>query len=166
MPYYIKIRDKAFGPLDEEELLAMKTQGKLTKMTEISENKSEWFFAESLDFLFPRMPLGSLPTEFSPAASAQEPAEWYYSLDGKAGFGPMTRSAIVHMLKAGTLQGNSLVWKQGQGSQQVQSIPEFSGQGGTPFQASPPRTGTSCPTCGNPFVGAAAVCPQCGTLTR
>ena len=164
MPYYIKIRDKALGPLGEEELLAMKTQGKLTKMTEISENKLDWFFAETLDFLFPRMSLGSLPSEFSSPGSAQEPAEWYYSVDGKAGFGPMTRSAIVQMLQAGTLRGESLVWQQGQGAQQIRTVPAFSGQGGVPSQASPLRAGTSCSACGNPFVGAAPQCPQCGAL--
>jgi len=45
-----------FGPLDEEHLQNMKTQGKLSRTTKISENKTDWRNADTLPFLFPTPP--------------------------------------------------------------------------------------------------------------
>ncbi len=168
MPYFINIRGKAFGPFDEAALANMKTQGKLSRATEVSENKVDWFPAESLDFLFPAAPSpmgmagglsagGSFPGASSsgiygtpPTPSAiQEPADWFYSADGKEGFGPVSRSVIQKMLQAGTLQGESLVWQQGQNAQQIKSVPAFSSQGGlqqaSPFSGPAPQQAPTRP---------------------
>ncbi|MDR0336362.1 MAG: DUF4339 domain-containing protein, partial [Planctomycetaceae bacterium] len=53
MQYYIRIRGKEFGLFDEDQLKAMKTKGKISRTSEISENKINWFPAENFEFLFP-----------------------------------------------------------------------------------------------------------------
>ena len=137
MTYFIRIRGKAFGPFDEEQLLNMKSQGKLGKTTEVSENRTDWQPAESLDFLYhkPDPKLDQKDTGsgggiggsqiYLPQA-AQEPAEWNYSVNGTEGFGPVTAAAIEQMLRSGHLTGNSYVWQQGQNARLIKNEPRFS----------------------------------------
>ena len=129
--YYIRIRGKAFGPLDEEQLLNMKSQGKLSKTTEISENRADWQPAESLDFLYPQpahsngstgQPTGQV---YPSQQTTREPANWNYSVNGTDGFGPVTASAIEQMLQSGHLNGNSYVWQQGQNARFIKNEPRF-----------------------------------------
>lgn len=190
MPYYVRIRGKAFGPFDEEQLKEMKSKGKLGRTTEISENKVEWQTAENVSFLFtPSATLGLSSSAANPfqsqSFSASEPADWFYSVNGAEGYGPVTRSAILQMLQAGTLQGESLVWQQGQNAQRLNTVQAFSGQAmPSPPTAYPPQLhqpsypqqqqqqpqqqftpggNLFCSACGNSVVPTAHICPQCGS---
>ena len=128
MTYFIRIRGKAFGPFDEEQLLNMKSQGKLGKTTEVSENKTDWQPAGSLDFLYPQeMDLsGGSTSQVYSTQTAPEPADWNYSVNGTEGFGPVTAAAIEQMLRSGHLNGNSYVWQQGQNARFIKNEPRFS----------------------------------------
>jgi len=132
MTYFIRIRGKAFGPFDEEQLLNMKSQGKLGKTTEVSENKTDWQPAETLDFLYPQVSSGSSLTNQAYSTGGQvystqaEPADWNYSVNGTEGFGPVTVAAIEQMLRSGHLNGNSYVWQQGQNARFIKHEPRFS----------------------------------------
>ncbi|MDR1963108.1 MAG: hypothetical protein LBQ50_04970 [Planctomycetaceae bacterium] len=53
MQYYIRFRGKAFGPFGEKQLLLMKAQRKLSRTSEVSEDKIVWQSASELNFLFP-----------------------------------------------------------------------------------------------------------------
>lgn len=129
MNYFVRIRGKAFGPFTEEQLLEMKSKGKLGKTTEISENKIDWQSAGDLGFLFPPpAPVDSGRGLTTPTSGlAPEPADWFYSADGKEGYGPVTHGSIVQMMQSGTLHGESLVWQQGQNARSLKSEPKFSG---------------------------------------
>lgn len=129
MTYFVRIRGKAFGPFDEERLKEMKSKGKLGKATEVSENKIDWQPAGDLDFLFPSALPPALP-DLAATQAGLEPADWFYSVNGTDGYGPVTRAIVVQMLQAGTLQGESLVWKQGQNARALKTEPAFSGTGG------------------------------------
>ncbi|MDR2757098.1 MAG: GYF domain-containing protein [Planctomycetaceae bacterium] len=186
MQYYIKIRDKAFGPFDEEQLLEMKTKGKFCKTTEVSEDKTGWVTAENLEFLFPTSP----PQPTSPetynvtllqrdismknidSSVPPELAIWFYSVNGTEGFGPVTHTTIVQMIQAGTLRGESLIWQQGQNAQQIRAVQTFteyfssstmpsSYQQQTGFQ--PENASLFCSSCGQPVVQTAQICPRCGS---
>ena len=135
MSYFIRIRGKAFGPFDEEQLLNMKSQGKLGKATEVSENKTDWQPAESLDFLYPQTTTtssGSTSQAYSTGGqvystqASPEPADWNYSVNGTEGFGPVTAAAIEQMLRSGHLNGNSYVWQHGQNARFIKHEPRFS----------------------------------------
>ena len=52
MSYFVRISGKIFGPFDETQLLEMKSKGKISRMTEVSENKRDWQPAETLMFLY------------------------------------------------------------------------------------------------------------------
>lgn len=210
MQYYIRVRGKAFGPFDENQLQEMKVKGKLARTTEISENRVEWKTAEEYGFLFtkdvfsgpppqnpqeqpasqPQNDLYSLespggmswPSAAQPTMQAERP-EWFYSVNGTEGFGPVTASAIIQMLQNGKLNGESYLWQQGQNAQHLRTVSTFSGyvqpavpnlpQGAPSYQtsASPSaanpfqqtNSGTFCSACGNPVVQSAAICPRCGT---
>lgn len=139
MQYYIRIRGKVFGPFDEKQLLDMKMKGKIGKTNEISENKIEWKSAELFDFLFPvttstasaqnSSPGSPSPFQTSGAENSQlhvpEPPEWFYSVNGTDGYGPVATSAIIQMLHQGTLQNDSYVWKQGQNAMRLDTVPTF-----------------------------------------
>lgn len=182
MPYFVRIREKSFGPFEENELLDMKSKGKLSRMTEISENRVDWHPAESYAFL-------GFPTAAAPQSEATYPvgeagrqtqqsevANWFYSVNGTEGFGPVTPSAIVQMIQSGTLRENSYAWQEGQLAQHLHLIPAFSAL----FSASPPQgtgmsqpasttpfqpnaSGVFCASCGNPVLSTSAICPRCGS---
>jgi hypothetical protein len=67
MQYYIRIRGKEFGPFGEDQLKKMRVNGKLSRTTEVSENKAEWFPAENLEFLFSMA--SALPTSLQITSS-------------------------------------------------------------------------------------------------
>jgi uncharacterized membrane protein YhaH (DUF805 family) len=182
MAYYIRIRGKAFGPFSEDQLKEMKTKGKLSRTSDVSENRTDWFPAENLDFLFHETSSSSssLTLDFSAKnpkpPSIPESADWFYSINGTEGFGPVTRTSIVQMIQSGTLRGESLVWQQGQNAQQIQTVQLFAGyfssstnsaatssldQPQTGFQSG--NTGLFCSSCGNPVVQTAQICPRCGS---
>jgi uncharacterized membrane protein YhaH (DUF805 family)/predicted RNA-binding Zn-ribbon protein involved in translation (DUF1610 family) len=185
MQYYIRIRGKVFGPFDEVKLNDMRTKGKLSRTSEVSENKVEWFSAENLEFLFPLAlsETTSSGTSISNSNSGManlppsEPAIWFYSVNGTEGFGPVTQTAIVQMIQTGTLRGESLVWQQGQNAQQIRTVQTFVESfsspvimPATPVQQQPQQTrfqpentGLFCASCGNQVVQTAQICPRCGS---
>ena len=120
MSYFVRIKGRAFGPFDEPQLLEMKSQGRISRTTEISENRIDWQAAESLTFMFPQEPANA------GQSSPNEPADWFYSLNGKEGYGPVTATAIEQMLRSGQLNDNSYVWQQGQNARFIKSEPRFS----------------------------------------
>ncbi|MDR0704606.1 MAG: DUF805 domain-containing protein [Planctomycetaceae bacterium] len=184
MAYYIRIRGKAFGPFDEDQLKEMRVKGKLSRTSDVSENKTDWFPAENLGFLFLSAPSQTTSSGNSAAYSLSldsgtttsppsEPADWFYSINGTEGFGPVTRNSIVQMIQSGTLRDESLVWQQGQNAQQIQTVSLFSGYFSSPANSSsfhqqqtgfqPGNTGLFCSSCGNPVVQTAQICPRCGS---
>ncbi|MDR2757097.1 MAG: DUF4339 domain-containing protein, partial [Planctomycetaceae bacterium] len=130
MQYYIRIRGKEFGPFGEDQLKKMRVNGKLSRTTEVSENKTEWFPAENLEFLFPTPKQASSQTKSSDTSisvspTTSEPAEWFYCVNGTEGFGPVTQTDIVQMIQARTLRGESLVWQQGKNAEKIHTINTF-----------------------------------------
>ncbi|MDR3182420.1 MAG: GYF domain-containing protein [Planctomycetaceae bacterium] len=192
MSYYVRIKGKPFGPFDEKQLSEMMTKGRIGRTTEVSANRQEWAAAETLAFLFPpatpaasSVPALPSASSFYPTAAplmnsstyavASESEDWFYSTDGTAGFGPVAQSTVVQMLQGGTLQGESLVWKQGQNAQKIRTVREFAGhfapqlpvrQNGSSPSAQQNHTGLFCAACGNPVVQTAQICPKCGSPIR
>ena len=123
MAYFVRIKGKAFGPFDEMQLLEMKSKGKITKSTEISSNsKDDWQSAETFPFLYEPVQV----SHSGPQSSSNEPANWFYSLNGTEGYGPVTAMAIEQMLQSGQLNSNSYVWQQGQNARLIKNEPRFS----------------------------------------
>lgn len=151
MQYYIRIRGKSFGPFDENQLLEMKTKGKLSRATEVSSNRTEWIQAEELEFLYQKVPEPlrqnvSEPALTSSPNAAQEQADWFYSVNGTEGYGPVTSAGIIQMIQGGRLNGESYLWKQGQNAQYLENVQPFSAYVGTqtfPASTSPSVTSTA-----------------------
>ena len=153
MAYFVRIKSRVFGPFDEPQLLEMKSKGKITRVTEVSENKYAWQAAETLTFLYEPV---QTPPQTPTAWASPEPAEWFYSINGTEGYGPITATAIEQMLQSGQLSGNSYVWQQGQNARFIKSEPRFSGTGGTPMIPSSvtSTTRSDTPNIGGEITGA------------
>ena len=137
MAYFVRIGSRVVGPFDESQLLDLKSKGKITRSTQLSGNKSDWQAAESFDFLFEP----AKETHSAQQSSPNESANWFYSLNGTEGFGPVTATTIEQMLQSGQLNSNSYVWQQGQDARFVKSEPRFNGA--TPPKPSQDNTGTT-----------------------
>jgi hypothetical protein len=138
MPYFIRVKGKAFGPFDETQILDMKAKGKISRTTEMSGDKLNWQSAETYPWLFePLHPQGS------PAADSgsNEPKDWYYSTNGKEGYGPVPAATIMQMLQSGELSLNSYVWQDGQNARFVKDEPMFQSppNGGKPHSPNIPQ---------------------------
>jgi S1-C subfamily serine protease len=123
MSYYLRFRGKIFGPFDSEQLKDMKTKRSINKNSEISENKVDWFPAGLLTFLFSSPP--------APQTSSIDPisdtmlSDWFYSVNGAEGYGPVTQSSIIQLIQSGTLHARSYIWQEGQNAQPISTIQPF-----------------------------------------
>ena len=124
MSYFVRIKGKVFGPFDETQLLDMKSKGTITRRTEVSENNQrDWQSADSFSFLYEPAPATPEPDQ----SSGGEPANWFYSLNGKEGHGPVVAAVIEQMLQSGQLNGKSYVWQQGKTAGFIKNEPLFAG---------------------------------------
>ncbi|MBR5709495.1 MAG: DUF4339 domain-containing protein [Thermoguttaceae bacterium] len=145
MRYFVKLAGKAFGPLEEDKIVEMYQSGRLKDPVEISRDKKEW---EAIDnILPPPSPSPTLPIlpdfsfsdtlldeNFEPlpvageiTSSFNDPNDsvWYYSNDGRNGYGPVSKSNLATMLQCDMLKPRSLVWRQGENSRPISAVPEL-----------------------------------------
>ena len=152
---YVRIRGKSVGPLDNAKVQELVRQGKISRASEVSDDGENWVRASEYGSLFahdgagergawngnlvdssaaPSKPRGM--NDFLPASvKTDEPVTWFYSTDGRAGFGPHTRTEIGVLIRQGTLKPDGLVWKQGEMADTVrytQDFAEFLIPGGKP----------------------------------
>jgi hypothetical protein len=163
MSYFVRIKSRVFGPFDEPQLLEMKSKGKITRMTEVSENnKSDWKSAEAFPFLFESAPSAHSASQ----PSADDPAEWFYSTNGTEGYGPVTASAIEQMIQSGQLSNNSYVWQNGQNARLVKNEPRFSAPSGSSTSPTPAEhtENKSLVISGEPVYSAEIVRPLANSL--
>ena len=153
---YVRIRGKSVGPLDNAKVQELVRQGKISRASEVSDDGENWVRASEYGSLFtsdgvsergvwngnlvdgsaaaPSKPRG-MNDFLSTNAKSDEPVIWFYSTDGRAGFGPHTRSEIGVLIRQGTLKPDGLVWKQGEMADTVrytQDFAEFLIPGGKP----------------------------------
>ena len=142
---YVRIRGKSVGPLDNAKVQELVRQGKISRASEVSDDGETWVRASEYGSLFthdgvnergmwdgnlvdssatPSKPRGM--NDFLPAgAKSDEPIIWFYSTDGRAGFGPHTRTEIGVLIRQGTLKPDGLVWKQGEMADTVRYTQDF-----------------------------------------
>lgn len=120
MSYFIRLRDKIYGPFDEARLKKMRDTGKIGRTTDISEDGIVWQPAGASGILYP----STRPS--TPSAVVVEPEPWFYSVDGSEGYGPVSESVIVESLRSGRLGQGSYVWREGERARPLRSVPEFS----------------------------------------
>ena len=144
--YYVRIRGRVFGPLEENQIVAMVRQGKLGRMNEISTDNRQWVRADEFEQFFPKhtpkhKPSDSLklledetpdkgpsPHSGQNTASKREIASatiWYYSNDGKTGLGPFPKNDIVQMIEQGQITGQTILWYEGLDPQKAETLSDF-----------------------------------------
>lgn len=138
---YVRIRGKSIGPLDEQKVHELVRQGKISRASEVSLDGKSWVRAAEVSSIFgtnsenaaalpsPESGPSSFESMLSKAkafpAQEEEPCIWYYSTDGRAGFGPMRRGEIGVLIRNGTLKSDSLLWKEGEMADTVRYTQEF-----------------------------------------
>ena len=138
--YYIRIRGKVFGPLEEKQILTLVRQGKLGRMNEISTDGQQWVRADEFDQFFPKSQTKREPKPQTsnsveehrtpaPKSEARSPkpdaTAWYYSEDGKTGMGPYPPSDIEQMIRQGKITGQTILWHDHIDPQTAETVPEF-----------------------------------------
>jgi len=63
MPYYVRINGRSHGPFDESKLMELKSKGTISRTTEVSENDSDWYVAETFEFLYSALPTPPSPQD-------------------------------------------------------------------------------------------------------
>ncbi|MDR1494249.1 MAG: DUF805 domain-containing protein [Planctomycetaceae bacterium] len=135
MAYYVKIRGKAFGPFDDAQIQDLIKKGQVGKNNEISQDRVNWTRAEENETLFPKTAAAQTSAQTSsqntysqPQSSATPsgvPGQWYYSIDGSSGFGPVSGTEIVQLIQAGKLRKDSLVWRDGENARAIRTVQPF-----------------------------------------
>ena len=136
---YVRIRGKSVGPLDEAKLQELVRQNKISRASEVSTDGEKWIRASEMPSLFtsavqgpPKESAKTFETMVASEKVAQkdlaeldDPKKWFYSIDGRVGFGPLARAEIGHLIIQGTLNPDTLVWKQGEMADTVRYTSDF-----------------------------------------
>ena len=137
--YYIKVSGRSFGPLSSERVRSMIEAGKIQSNTELSLNRLDWKAVSEIGEFAGAFATGGGedPVAESGAASSgshDQPAaprnptsleskEWFYSVDGKTGYGPYRISELLSFLDQNKINFDSLVWRDGEGSRPLRKEP-------------------------------------------
>jgi len=112
--WYVRDRNKVTGPFSPEQLHALRGRGQLARFHEVSRDRQTWSRASSLAFLF----ASNAPSTFEPIVPVAEenpepaPFAWYYS-SGQTPMGPIETAALLDLLRRGTINAETLVWREG-----------------------------------------------------
>lgn len=185
MSLYTRIRGKVHGPFDESQIQEMIQNGRIGRFNEISEDGTTWIKASERSDLFPvrRSTSKSSSHELSINADHETGSggqEWFLSNDGITGTGPFSMAEIKAMVAEGKANpGTTLVWKQGENAQILQSIPEYFNSGesaktipdddipvassaGSFKDKSSGSVAAECPYCRKTVFSGTSFCPHCG----
>ncbi|MBQ2791296.1 MAG: DUF4339 domain-containing protein [Thermoguttaceae bacterium] len=144
MNYYIKLRERAYGPFTAEKIRSMIQQGNIDASSPLSTDKRTWreagSFAEFFDQPAPAaepQPAASAASQ-STASSLPQPGAysapqaptssapcWFLSLDGQTGSGPYAAAALYEAVQNGQANADSLVWRNGENARPMREEPEF-----------------------------------------
>jgi len=145
--YYVRIRGKTLGPLEEKQVVHLVRQGKLGRMNEISTDQRQWVRADEFEQFFPK-PQPAIPPTAGPSkpphldathlpkdktqevetrhTTAESPTTaWYYSEDGKTGAGPFPPGDIEQMIRKGKIIGQTILWNDHIDPQTAETTAEF-----------------------------------------
>ena len=155
--YYVRIRGKVFGPLDEKQVVNLVRQGKLGRMNEISTDQRRWVRADEFEQFFPKSP--SKPPILDAADTSKNNTQvvakslnaessvtsWYYSEDGKTGMGPFPPSHIEQMIRQGNITGQTILWNDRIDPQTAETVTEFARHFRKPSKTSARRNRNGSP---------------------
>lgn len=112
--WYVRDRNRVTGPFDREQLEALRRRGQLARFHQVSRDRQSWVSATTLAGLFESAaPTVSIELDPPQGAVATEPSSgWYYSL-GKTPAGPVSVVDLLGLARAGTINGDTLVWCEG-----------------------------------------------------
>ncbi|MDO5580028.1 MAG: GYF domain-containing protein [Planctomycetia bacterium] len=186
MAMYTRIRGKIHGPFDESQIQEMIQNGRIGRFNDVSEDGKTWIKASEIPDLFPARHSASRSSSQNDltlneaSAAKPEDQQWFLSNDGITGTGPFSMREIKAMAAAGKANpATTLVWRQGENAQVLQSVPEYLDTGAAknktseddiPVAASVSSgkeniAGSSaeiCPFCKKTVFTGTAFCPHCG----
>lgn len=115
---YVRVRGRVIGPFSRAQLKALRERGQFHRFHEVSEDRKQWVSAATLEELFTGAAEGALVMEPAATQGRAEPAsapaaEWYYVDDKGNQAGPVAAEQLLGFARAGTVKGETLVWKEG-----------------------------------------------------
>lgn len=118
---YVRVRGRVIGPFSLAQLKALRERGQFHRFHEVSEDRKRWVSAATLEELFAdgaESVLAIEPTDARPGTAAAAPrtdpaTEWFY-VDAQGNqAGPVSQDQLLSFARAGTIKGETLVWKEG-----------------------------------------------------
>lgn len=122
--FYVRIRGRVQGPYDTAKLQSLVRRGQLSRMHEVSTDRSLWRQAADFPELFatPTVAQASAGQTYRQAAApdgelelestGSSGDEWFYALNQEQK-GPVSFEQLKGLLQAGVITGGSLVWREG-----------------------------------------------------
>ena len=117
--YYVRIRGKVHGPFTEEKVKNLVRTGKVSRVHELSLDKSDWKSANEFPTLFTseqkQKNWRDRPqSEKSDTTPSDQPPDqsWYYAIDSDK-HGPVTLDNMMALTAVGTITVDTLVWTNG-----------------------------------------------------
>lgn len=122
--FYVRIRGRVQGPYDTAKLQSLVRRGQLSRMHEVSTDRSLWRQAADFPELFATPTAGNASAtqthqqaathdgELELEAPASPRSEWFYALNQEQK-GPVSFEQLKALLQAGVISGSSLVWREG-----------------------------------------------------
>lgn len=190
--FYIRFRGRTSGPYSRDDLARMVKRGQVTRMHQVSMDQAEWrrgsdvsdWLGEdgevltrdtsSLAFQAP----ATEPEHESNASDtmqneagmdSQNEARWYLEVNQEQ-LGPLADSQVLSMLARGSINGSTLVWREGYSNWMSLDSTELPSEirrpGGVNTRASSDRGNlfnkVYCQDCGELISANANACPHCG----
>src|SRR5579883_641283 len=118
---YVRVRGRVIGPFSLAQLKALRERGQFHRFHEVSEDRKRWVSATTLDELFggeaesalKLEPAGTRTGAGEAGQRAEPVAEWFY-VDAQGNqAGPVAQEQLLSFARAGTIKGETLVWKEG-----------------------------------------------------
>ncbi len=134
--YYVKVVGRPFGPIEAEKIVQMVSDGKLSRESEVSANRLDWFPLGEVAELRQALNVG-LPTAspFGGAGADDSDARvWYVTNDGVTQYGPMTQNEILQALQSGQLQPTASAWRNGEQARPISEISAFRPRNAAPAE--------------------------------
>jgi S1-C subfamily serine protease len=122
--WYVRMRGRVIGPLQMQQLRALRDRGQFRSFHEVSEDRQAWRPASTLTEVFATTAIEEQAKQetcgvadlapLPPEADARQPiAAWYYAAaDGKRE-GPVSEDQLIAMWSQGAITAMTLVWKDG-----------------------------------------------------
>lgn len=114
--FFVRIRGKIMGPFAMDQLISLKSRGRLQEDHEVSSDRRQWQAASQLEGLFhqssAKSTVGASSALGEGDGNGAKSTQWFYT-QGDAQEGPVPFEKLKKLCRKGELKEHDLVWHEG-----------------------------------------------------